>query len=242
MELTCPRCGAKNKSGERGKTGAQLAVCAACGASLADVNVAPVVTRRAREYDGYAVGRRILKIAPVWLLLSLAAFVLVWLFFSWVWGPAGRWGASGNGEEFKNEATNQTPSPAPRDAHTSNADLKTPAATANTGGRAGFETTTPAASPSPDTASQGATDIEEDRVFSVQVGAFADLSQANEQVSRLRAAGFEARVVESATTTRFHFQVRSGRFQTREEAAHLAVQLRAGGVAGETVIIEPERE
>ncbi|MDT5261875.1 MAG: hypothetical protein QOC61_879 [Acidobacteriota bacterium] len=240
MELTCPRCGAKNKSGERGATGAQLAVCAACGASLSDVSVAPAVTRRAREYDGYAVGRRILKIAPVWLLLSLAAFVLVWLFFSWVWGPAGRWGATGNSEEFKNEATNQTP--APRDARTSVADLKTPAVTANTGGRAGFQTATPAASPSPESTAQGATGIEEDGVFSVQVGAFADLSQANEQVSRLRGAGFEARVVESDAATRFHFQVRSGRYATREEAASLAAHLRAAGVASETVIIEPERK
>jgi cell division protein FtsN len=75
----------------------------------------------------------------------------------------------------------------------------------------------------------------------VQVGAFAELSQANEQVSRLRAAGFEARVTESGAATRFRFQVRSGLYATREEAARLASDLRARGVAAETVIIDPSR-
>ncbi|HEX8117090.1 MAG TPA: SPOR domain-containing protein, partial [Pyrinomonadaceae bacterium] len=70
----------------------------------------------------------------------------------------------------------------------------------------------------------------------------ADLSQANEQVSRLRAAGFEARVVESDAATRFRFQVRSGRYATREEAARLTAELRARGVAGETVIVDPGKK
>jgi cell division protein FtsN len=75
----------------------------------------------------------------------------------------------------------------------------------------------------------------------VQVGAFAELSQANEEVSRLRAAGFEARVAESGAATRFRFQVRSGLYATREEAARLASDLRARGVTRETVIIDPAR-
>jgi cell division protein FtsN len=76
----------------------------------------------------------------------------------------------------------------------------------------------------------------------VQVGAYVELSQANEQVSRLRAAGFEARVVESSGTKHFRFQVRSGLYATREEAARLASELRARGVASQTVIVEPERK
>jgi cell division protein FtsN len=69
----------------------------------------------------------------------------------------------------------------------------------------------------------------------VQVGAFADASQANEQVSRLTAAGFEARVAGAPEATRFRFQVRSGLYATREEAARVAADLRARG----TVIVEP---
>ena len=171
---------------------------------------------RGREYDSYAVGRRVLRLAPVWLLLMAVAVVL---FFSWV----SRRGASGD-EAFRNEATNQTqPAATPEVAHAASPSSKagpavtaTPAATAEVKGESGS--------------------------YSVQVGAFAEVSQANEQVSRLRAAGFEARVVEASDSTRFRFQVRSGLYATREEAARLASDLRARGVAGETVIIDPEKK
>jgi cell division septation protein DedD len=266
MKLTCPRCGANNESDDSGATGAQASACVACGESLSGLSRDGATGTRAREYDGYAVGRRVLKIAPAWLLLIIAGFVLVMLFFSWASRPVGKAGAA-PGDDFKNEATNRPPAPQ-RDAHTAGGDSKTPPATPASGA-AGFETTPPAPAPPQDTkdattqsttdsttqsatdeTAQGArdsptrgatstTDVAEADAFSVQVGAFAELSQANEQVSRLRAAGFEARVVEAGTATRFHFQVRSGRFATREEAARLSAQLRAGGVAGQTVIIEP---
>ena len=171
---------------------------------------------RGREYDGYAVGRRVLRLAPLWLLLVVVAFVLALLLFRWV----GRRGAA-EGEAFRNEATNQQAA-TPEATHTAGSPLKslpvakvTPAPTVEAKDEAGS--------------------------YSVQVGAYAELSQANEQVSRLRAAGFEARVFESADATRFRFQVRSGTYATREEAARLAADLRARGVAGETVIVEPSR-
>ena len=202
MKLTCPHCGEKNIDGT---------VCPACGQSLGGGKSA----RRAREYDSYAVGRRVLRLAPVWLLLMAAA---VLLFFSWV----SRRGAS-EGEAFRNEATNQTqPAATPEAAHAAASPLKTgPTATATPAALAGAK--------------------DESGFYSVQVGAFAELSQANEQVSRMRAAGFEARVVEAPAATRFRFQVRSGLYARREEAARLASELRARGVAGETVIVEPEQ-
>jgi len=175
--------------------------------------------RRARAYDSYAVGRRLLKLAPAWLLLIVVAFGLALVFFRWV-TPRGA-----SEEEFRNEATNQ-PAATPEVGHTAAAPPKhvqaeaTPAATA--------EVTNDV----PDEADS----------YSVQVGAYAELSQANEQVSRLRAAGFEARVVESEGTTHFRFQVRSGHYATREEAARLASDLRARRAAGEAVIVEPEKK
>jgi cell division septation protein DedD len=176
-----------------------------------------------REYDGYAVGRRVLRLAPAWLLLTVAAFVLALLLFSWV----GRRGGDSKDEAFRNEATNQTATnrtaATPEGAH----------AAALPSGPAPASEATPAATAE----AQG-----EAVSYSVQVGAFADISQANEQVSRLRAAGFEARVAESGEATRFRFQVRSGLYATREEAARLASALRAAGVAGETVIVEPQRK
>ena len=208
MEQTCPQCGEKS---------AAAAACPSCGEGVFGRQSA----RYSREYDGYAVGRRVLSLAPAWLLLTAAAFVLTLLLFGWL----SRRGAPGE-EAFRNEATNHpatTPQAARATASPSRPTPTPPVAES---------TASPVATPA-------ATD--EAGSYSVQVGAFADISQANEQVSRLRAAGFEARVVESGEATRFRFQVRSGLYATREEAARLASDLRARGVAGETVIIEPSR-
>ena len=174
---------------------------------------------RGRDYDGYAVGRRVLSLAPVWFLLTAVAFAAALLFFSWL----GRRGGAPGDNAFRNEATNR-PAATPEGAHA--AAVPTKAAT-------------PAATPETKDAAAAA---DEAGSYSVQVGAFTGVSQANEQVSRLRAAGFEARVVEAGAETRFRFQVRSGLFETREEAARLGSELRARGAAGETVIVEPERK
>ncbi|MFL6337179.1 MAG: SPOR domain-containing protein [Pyrinomonadaceae bacterium] len=200
MKQTCPRCGKSNET---------AAECPSCGKSPGRP------ARRARAYDGYAVGRRVLKLAPAWLLLIVAAFALTLLFFSWM----NRHGGGPVDEAFRNEAMNQTPA-APEVAHAANSPLRL----------------APAATPTP-----SAEVKDEAASYSVQVGAYVELSQANEQVSRLRAAGFEARVVESGEATRFRFQVRSGLYATREEAARLAADLRARRAAGDTVIIDPSR-
>jgi len=238
MEVACPRCGAKNS---RGPSSAGADPCAACGESLDGHDGVRSGgrdgARRARDYDGYAVGRRLLRLAPAWLLLTVVVFALALLFFSRV----GRRAEAPEGEAFINEATNRAPA-ANEGADVKGSEAKTPrakaggAAPAAAGEATPAEEAAPAATPVPTAQSAG-----EAEAYSVQVGAFADLSQANEQVSRLRAAGFEARVVESGEAKRFRFQVRSGRYTTREEAAGLAARLRAAGVAVQTVIVEPER-
>jgi septal ring-binding cell division protein DamX/predicted RNA-binding Zn-ribbon protein involved in translation (DUF1610 family) len=208
MKLTCPHCGEKSID----ETGA---ACPACGESAGGRK--PVT----REYDGYAVGRRVLRLAPAWLLLTVVAFVLALLLFSWM----SRRGGASEERAFRNEATNQ-PAATPEAAHAAGSPSK-PAPTAAATPAATAEVKEVAAAP------------DEAGSYSVQVGAFAELSQANEQVSRLRAAGFDARVVEPGGATRFRFHVRSGLYATREEAARLAADLRARGVAGETVIVDP---
>lgn len=223
MRLKCSGCGSANEVGQG--TGAQA--CSKCGASLGGVREMRSPARAASNYDGYAVGRRVLKIAPAWLLLCVAGFVLVLLLFSWLSRPAGP--SRKDGEEvFKNEAMNQPPA---RDLAKGS---KTPPAARGAGANARTGAVEAGAEPSPGgDAGQAA--------FSVQVGSFEDRSQANEQVSHLRAAGFDARVEETDAATRFRFQVRSGHFQTREEAARLAAQLRAKRLADETVIVEPAK-
>jgi septal ring-binding cell division protein DamX len=209
MEQTCPHC--EEKMSDETTT-----ACPSCGA------VVRKQARRSREYDGYEVGRRLLRLAPVWLLLIAVAFVLALLVFGWL----SRRGAPGE-EAFRNEATNQSAT-TPEAARASSSPPK--------------PTPTPAVAES--SASPAATPAAPDEAgsYSVQIGAFADISRANEEVSRLRAAGFEARVSESNAATRFRFRVRSGLYATREEAARLASELRARGVAAGAVIIDPERK
>ena len=217
MKLTCPHCGEKNIN-------ETAAACPSCGGSVVGAKTA----RRAREYDGYAVGRRVLSLAPAWLLMTAAAFVLALLLFSWL----SRRGGAREEEAFRNEAMNPQ-SATPEAARAAASPPKPTPAAALSEGRA-------AAGATPVATGEAGGAAFEAGSYSVQVGAFAELSQANEQVSRLRAAGFDARVVESGGATRFRFQVRSGRYAAREEAARRGSDLRARGVAGETVIIDPE--
>lgn len=239
MKLTCPRCGSENQFDETKDAGARLGVCLSCGADLR----AHEVARRAGAYDGYAVGRRVLKVVPAWLLLCVAGFVVVLLLFKWASRPVGRAGAEE--DAFRNEATNRTPpSPTPPDSHAGAKPSDSPREDARQEAE-----TSKADAHATDADGQredGERDAhvmrrvseeEESASFSVQAGAFDDRSQANELVSRMRAAGFDARVVEAEESKRFRFQVRSGLFQTREEAARLAAQLRSKGI--QTVIIDP---
>ncbi|HVF44945.1 MAG TPA: hypothetical protein VM936_18110, partial [Pyrinomonadaceae bacterium] len=99
MKPTCPRCGSENQFDETKDADARLGVCPSCGADLR----APSAARRAEAYDGYAVGRRVLKAVPAWLLLSLAGFVVVLLAFKWASRPVGQTGA--DEDELRNEAT-----------------------------------------------------------------------------------------------------------------------------------------
>jgi cell division protein FtsN len=225
---------------------ARRRTCASCGADLH----APAVARRSHAYDGYAVGRRVLKVVPAWALLCLAGFVVVLLLFKWASRPVGD--ARAREDEFMNEATNRTPpTPSPPDSHAGAKPSNQPPGDA----RREPETSTadaPATQPGGQPEGEGAessgdargtraVSVEEEAAsFSVQAGAFDDHSQANELVSRLRAAGFDARVVDAEDSRRFRFQVRSGIFQTREEAARLAAQLRSKGI--QPVVVEPSQK
>jgi cell division protein FtsN len=238
MKLTCPRCGKENEFDETKDAGARRRACASCGAELPD----EASVRRAGHYDGYAVGRRVLKVVPAWTLLCVACFVVVLFLFKWASRPVGEAGA--RGEEFKNEATNRTlPTPSPPDSHASakpsgvareDAPRAQETPTGETGDEPANETNVEGSG-----GARAVSEEEESASFSVQAGAFDDRSQANELVSRLRAAGFDARVVEAEASKRFRFQVRSGLFQTHEEAARLAAQLRSKGI--QTVIVEPKK-
>jgi cell division septation protein DedD len=233
MKLTCPRCGFENQLEETREADARLRACASCGAD------SDARARHAGRYDGYAVARRVLKFVPAWLLMCVVGFVVVLLLFKWAARPVVRQGGA-QGDEFRNEATNQTPPPSPSDPHASA--KPTERARQDAGRVPEPAAAEPGGAPATEVSdTKGVSETEEAASFSVQAGAFDDRSQANELVSRLRAAGFDARVAEAEDSRRFRFQVRSGLFQTREEAARLAAQLRAKGI-GQTVIVEPSQK
>jgi hypothetical protein len=237
MKLTCQSCGFENEIEGSLGAGARRLFCRTCAARL------NAGAARAGGYDGYAVGRRVLRAAPVWLLLCVAGFAAALFLFRWASRPLG----DARDEEFRNEATNRRPAETPTReaarAHTPQTDApaeadggaKQPAAVAHEDSPKG-----PSDAGGADGAAPGGPSPEQEaESFSVQVGAFADLSDANEQVSRLRAAGFDGRVVEAEGSRRFRFQVRTGLFRTREEAALLSAQLRSRAVAADNVVVEP---
>lgn len=73
--------------------------------------------------------------------------------------------------------------------------------------------------------------------YAVQAGSYATVSEANERVSALRAAGFEARTAAVEIAGRgTWYRVYSGRFASREEAARHDKKLRASGAVSATII------
>ena len=205
MEIRCERCGSALEAEGPGDA---AATCPECGAAVGGRSASAGNERRAtptprKGYDAYAVGSRVLRLAPGWLLLSMTAFVLLLVLFAWLSRPAGRGGHAG--DDFINDMANRPPARNERRAARNARDE--PAADARAEpGRAGEISTADR-----EGASENGAGSDESEAFSVQVGAFADRSQANELVSRLRASGFDARVVEADGETRFRYQVRSGR-------------------------------
>jgi cell division septation protein DedD len=73
--------------------------------------------------------------------------------------------------------------------------------------------------------------------YAVQAGSFNTASEANERVSALRAAGFEARTAAVELGRRgTWYRVYSGRFASREEASRHDRKLRASGAVGDTLV------
>ena len=197
--------------------------------------------------DGHAVGVRVLRIAPVWLLLSALGFICLIVLLSWVSKPAGKAGAdvapSASGRS-KTEATNRSPAQAPSSSSVSVNSAPGSVETAPTEergakARAAEEAETVAAAPP----AQGQDEDDWGGNFTAQVGSYSNVSNANERVSALRAAGFESRAVEVEIPGRgVWYRVQCGRFGTREEAAHFGTQLRAKGVAREIIITEIQKQ
>lgn len=215
------------------------------------VTPAPV---RGQTTDTYAVAVRVLRIAPAWLLVTSVAFVTLTLLLGWV-----KPGADASGEAYlspndsKVAATVPPASPSPSmpaakqekpngaAAQPAGGVAQAPsAAVANTEAKASVEPTPlpqPSTAPAPQ---QTQTNVAGDagQKFTVQVGSHSDESSANEQTSRLRSAGFDARTVVAELPGRGKwFRVQAGSFDDRAEAAKQAAAMRSKGVASDAIVV-----
>jgi cell division septation protein DedD len=205
--------------------------------------------------DFYAVGVRLIKMSPVWLLTVTGGFALLILLLSWIRPAGGEVDAASIPNDAKSvvvqypeaptssaaKPTQETPAPTAVPAKEERAEVSTEAKSA--------EPVQPASAPQE---SHEATPVESRKEplkvapssnssggkFTIQVGSFSVESQANERISSLRAAGFDARSTEVEIPGRGKwFRVHVGRFAGREEAAKVSAQLREKGAASGALVV-----
>jgi cell division protein FtsN len=77
--------------------------------------------------------------------------------------------------------------------------------------------------------------------YTIQIGSYNVIEQANERVARLQATGFDARVVAVELPKRgTWYRVQAGRFGNREEAARYGNELKSRGAADNFIIAETQ--
>jgi cell division septation protein DedD len=215
---------------------------------------APETPRRANAAapDPFAVGVRLLRMAPVWLLLTTFGCVALVLTLGWLKAGGDATAVALTPKQNDSRAAKAAPrasAPAPKSAAANSPEVATqpaPAAAATEPNQAPAAQPAQAAQPAPaapkavekaQAEQQPAQANDAGAKFTVQVGSHSDQSNANEQVSRLRAAGFEARAVAAELPGRgTWFRVQVGRFADRAEASKTAGQLRAKGAAAGAIV------
>jgi cell division septation protein DedD len=214
--------------------------------------------------DPFAVGVRLLRMAPVWLLLTTFGCAAVVLLLGWMKAGGGvsavtlsrkqndaravKTTPKANAEGAKTAADNSPdvstpPAEAPRVA-----DANPSAAPAPQAAQAQSQLQPPAIveQPAPAAAPQAAEKPQVEQPapvgdanakFTVQVGSYNNQSEANAHISRLRAAGFESRSASVELPGRgTWYRVQVGRFAERAEASKAVTQLRAKGAASGAIV------
>ena len=219
--------------------------------------VAPPATATATAPDFYAVGVRLIKMSPVWLLTVTGGFALLILLLSWVRPAGGEADAASIPNDAKSvvvqypeapaaaaEPSRETPAPADAPSNEERAEVVAeakPAEQVQPADAKPAHAESPAAEKKREQASVVTPASDPEGKFTVQVGSFSVESQANERISSLRAAGFDAR----ATTVQIPgrgtwYRVHVGRFREREEAAKAAAQLRQKAAAAGSMVVAVE--
>ena len=225
-----------------------------------DVPVAPQVAA-ARSFDGYGLGVRLMRVSPLWLLVSGLTFISFVVFCNWFFVPANLAQAEAvRPAARRNEATNRSlssaastadlaaarpdsrnsgtaPASLPAEAEIVNASVKTeettpaPAATP----AAPAPTAEPVATPKaeqPKAAETVAAQPAPAGKFTVQVGSYNAAVEAEARASNLRSAGQSVRVVEVEIPRRGKwYRVYVGGFASRADAESHGKALRERGLA-----------
>jgi cell division septation protein DedD len=207
--------------------------------------------------DFYAVGVRLIKMSPVWLLTLTGGFALLLLVLSWVRPAGGDVDAASIPNDAKSVVVQYPEAP----AEASKPNVETPPspaapakeehaeAVAETKAPEQVQPVTPAPAPAEskpaeqkkETAKPSTPASDADGKFTVQVGSFSVESQANERISSLRAAGFDARSTAVQIPGRgTWYRVQVGRFREREDASKTAAQLREKGAAAGSMVVAVE--
>jgi cell division septation protein DedD len=212
--------------------------------------------------DPFAVGVRVLRMAPAWLLSVTAGCSLLIILLGWM-NPGGMASTVAYAPALNDarpaqvvpaptaaqpappSQPSQPTEPAAVPAAAPSAPESVPAPSAEQAApapEAPAKEQAPAPAPTPEAETKAqpespAKSAEAAGNFTVQVGSFNSSSEANERVSGLRNAGFEARSVAAELPGRgTWYRVQVGRFADREEASKAASGLRAKGAAAAIVV------
>jgi cell division septation protein DedD len=215
----------------------------------------PAAAPAAAAPDFYAVGIRLIKMSPVWLLTLTGGFALLLLVFSWVRPAGGDVDAASVPNDAKPVVVQYPEAP----AVAAKPSVETPAVPAAPAKNEHAETAAETkaaeqvqpASPAPaesrpaeqkkEPAKVSTPASDADGKFTVQVGSFSVESQANERISSLRAAGFDARSTAVQIPGRgTWYRVQVGRFRERDAASKTAAQLREKGAAAGSMVVAVE--
>jgi hypothetical protein len=213
----------------------------------------PAPPRSANAPDPFAVGVRVLKMAPAWLLFTAVCCSVLVLLLGWVRSsseaetmPAKRNDARA-AKPAETAAKAETAAPATASPVNAPGPKSTAAndAPAPSLAQAAAPQPAPAAAPKADEKPRAETPAQTNDAggnFTAQVGSHSDQSEANEQVSRLRAAGFDARSVVAELPGRgTWYRVQVGRFADREEAAKTVAALRTKGAASAALVVPVQK-
>jgi cell division septation protein DedD len=203
--------------------------------------------------DPFAVGVRVLKMAPAWLLFTTVCCSGVVLALGWMRtggdaaavapprhndARAAKHAPAAEGSGAKTEAAAATASLAVGSGQKSTAANDAPAQAS-----APQPTPPPAPAAPPKTEEKPRVEtpapvVDSGAKFTAQVGSFNNQSEANARVSALRAAGFEAHVAAAELPGRgTWYRVQVGRFADRGEASKTAAALRAKGAATAALVV-----